>query len=382
MVHLNISNRYQSEDRSIVTKYVLKPFWKEFANIFPIWMAPNVVTLSGFGFIVVNVLTTLYFDPTLSEGSPRWAYFTYAFGIFMYQTFDACDGIHARRTGQSGPLGELFDHCIDSLNTTLSLIPFSSAARLGYTHVFVLSQFALLCNFYLSTWEEYHTHKLFLSEFSGPVEGIISLCFTFILCGLYGADTVWHHKITTVSLGGTSSTFETIHAWIIFSCVGLLFNIVAARKNVIEYYRSVTSDEEKNEKEISKAMDGLLPFFIYFASVFLIILIQPKFIDLPFILSIGFTMAFVVGRIIVGHLTKQPFPMVNFSMFIPVIQIALYMLAVCFFDYPVSDVIFALTWLGLGASLGIHSMFINEIVYDFTTYLDVYALSIKHKKFA
>ena len=29
----------------------------------------------------------------------------YAFGLFMYQTFDGCDGCHARRTGQSGPLG-------------------------------------------------------------------------------------------------------------------------------------------------------------------------------------------------------------------------------------------------------------------------------------
>jgi ethanolaminephosphotransferase len=31
-------------------------------------------------------------------------------GFFIYQSFDAIDGKQARRTGTSGPLGELFDH--------------------------------------------------------------------------------------------------------------------------------------------------------------------------------------------------------------------------------------------------------------------------------
>ncbi len=81
----------------------------------------------------------------------------------------------SRRTGQSGPLGELFDHCVDAVNTTLSVIIFSSVAGFGYSWLLIASQFGTLANFYLSTWEEYHTHKLFLSEFSGPVEGILSV---------------------------------------------------------------------------------------------------------------------------------------------------------------------------------------------------------------
>lgn len=50
----------------------------------------------------------------------------------MYQTFDGCDGCHARRTGQSGPLGELFDHSIDAINTTLGSIVFASVMKMGY----------------------------------------------------------------------------------------------------------------------------------------------------------------------------------------------------------------------------------------------------------
>ncbi len=91
-------------------------------------------------------------------------------------------------------------------------------------------------------------------------------------------------------------------------------------------------------------------------------------------------MAFVVGRMIVGHLTKQKFPLVNFPMFIPISQLIMYIIFVCYFKSDRETMVLALLWGGFGVSLGIHAMFINEIIYEFTTYLDVYALSIKHPK--
>lgn len=57
----------------------------------------------------------------LSPCAPRWLYFTWAIGLFIYQSLDAIDGKQARRTGTSGPLGELFDHGCDALNTTVRL---------------------------------------------------------------------------------------------------------------------------------------------------------------------------------------------------------------------------------------------------------------------
>ena len=35
---------------------------------------------------------------------------SFGIGLFVYQSLDAIDGKQARRTGTSGPLGELFDH--------------------------------------------------------------------------------------------------------------------------------------------------------------------------------------------------------------------------------------------------------------------------------
>src|SRR5271156_909794 len=68
------------------------------------------ITLSGFGFVVINFLTMLWYNPTLDTDCPPWVYLSWAIGLFLYQTFDAVDGTQARRTHQSGPLGELFDH--------------------------------------------------------------------------------------------------------------------------------------------------------------------------------------------------------------------------------------------------------------------------------
>ena len=85
-------------------------------------MAPNAITLSGFGFVILNILTMLYYTPNLDQDCPPWVYASWSIGLFMYQTFDAVDGTQARRTKQSGPLGELFDHGVDALNTSLEVL--------------------------------------------------------------------------------------------------------------------------------------------------------------------------------------------------------------------------------------------------------------------
>ncbi|KAJ3845742.1 hypothetical protein EV368DRAFT_11575, partial [Lentinula lateritia] len=78
-------------------------------------------------------------------------------GLFLYQAFDAADGKQARRTGVEGPLGEMFDHGCDAMNTTLEAILVSQALNLGRSWWTLASQVATLANFYLTTWEEYHT---------------------------------------------------------------------------------------------------------------------------------------------------------------------------------------------------------------------------------
>ncbi|OUT22176.1 hypothetical protein CAS74_003167 [Pichia kudriavzevii] len=367
--------KYQSEDRSLTTKYILKPFWVKFERIFPTWMAPNMVTLLGLLFIVVSDLLVMYFDPYYNKESPQWVYFYHAIAVFMYQTFDACDGIHARRTGQSGPLGELFDHCCDSMNTTLMVIQFSSVANLTTETPFIfIVQFAALANFYLSTWEEFHTHKLFLSEVSGPVEGLIMLSICYILTGIFGVEEIFHTELFYIGDIVITTSF-------ISSLIGMLvmsFNIYSARRNVIQ-----TLKNEKREHEIDYAMKGLVTFISYYLMIVCLFIMYPtiwKDYTTTMLLTIGSCMSFTVGRIITGHLTKQEFPFVNFPMLVPLTQSIAIELLTRVFDVEFDVAMQFTMYSGLGASLLIYGMFVTEIIYDITTYLDIWALTIKHPK--
>jgi hypothetical protein len=85
--------------RSLLSNYVLNPFWTWFVTLWPEWVAPNVVrvnqalwskkefttiqiTLSGLAIVLCNFATLLFYDPTyLTEkgggtGPPNWVYFT------------------------------------------------------------------------------------------------------------------------------------------------------------------------------------------------------------------------------------------------------------------------------------------------------------------
>jgi phosphatidylglycerophosphate synthase len=84
-------------------------------QFYPLWLAPNLITLIG---LIVNLITVLilsHYCYTATEIAPWWAYVQAALGLIAYQTLDATDGKQARRTGTSSPLGELFDHGCDSM---------------------------------------------------------------------------------------------------------------------------------------------------------------------------------------------------------------------------------------------------------------------------
>ncbi|KAK6461629.1 alcohol phosphatidyl transferase [Scheffersomyces coipomensis] len=378
--------KYSSEDHSIISKYILKRWWNYFVQIFPMSMAPNLVTLLGLFFILANLAVVFYYDPYLKGESPSWCLFFYAFGLFMYQTFDGCDGAHARRTGQSGPLGELFDHCCDAVNTTFGAIIFGSVLGMGYGGLLMLTQFASVCNFYASTWEEYHTHTLFLSEFSGPVEGILMIIVVYIVTGIFGHQ-IWSiplFDLNLTSIGLDTYKLDSSIIYVVLGLSSLYYNIQAAMKNVSKYYRNkYPSDSDKSNQEIDEAYKGLTPFFVYYGSIILLAWVYPESITtfgFPTVISIGCTIAFSVGRIILAHLTLQSFPHIQFPMFVPVTELIISYIMINIYNFEYETTLFSVTWLGFGVTLGIHGMFIAEIIYEITTYLDIYALSIKHKK--
>ncbi|KAJ9125085.1 hypothetical protein QFC22_000038 [Naganishia vaughanmartiniae] len=349
--------KYSGVDKSILSKTILTPYWNNLVKLFPRYIAPNTITLMGLTMIFINIVTLLWFDPKYDgHALPSWVYWSFSIGLFIYQSMDAIDGKQARRTGMAGPLGEMFDHGCDAINVTLEVI--LAQAAFGYTRSWwtIASQAAAISNFYLSTWEEYHTGSLYLSAFSGPVEGILLICVMFAITAVKGPAFWTTPIIKTVPyicnvldrrlqmLGGKGKVMDMTpmgkgmipvlnlsqlgaklytsmssvgwlrdlsirEAFMWFGAVGMLGNIVNAYVNVIVARR-------KQKLPLLTPLLGLLPFLAHIA--LLVSWLAGPGVEivhsvrmLPFIAYWGACFAYQVSKLILAHVTKSPFPYWN-----------------------------------------------------------------------
>lgn len=75
--------KYQSGEYSIMDR-VMTPFWEGCVKLLPLWLAPNMVTLIGFVFVIANVLMYVPYDWTLAEKFPPWYYALSGIVFFTY----------------------------------------------------------------------------------------------------------------------------------------------------------------------------------------------------------------------------------------------------------------------------------------------------------
>ncbi|OZJ04731.1 hypothetical protein BZG36_01822 [Bifiguratus adelaidae] len=373
--------KYSGADKSLVSRYVLTPYWNWLVQLFPKTVAPNLITLLGLLCVIVNVLTLLYYSPDLGT-CPNWVYFSFGVGLFVYQSLDAIDGKQARRTGTSGPLGELFDHGCDALNTTLSVLTAASTLALGSSWYTQLSLFSCICNFYLSTWEEYHTGTLYLSAFSGPVEGILMIVGLHFISGIFG-NQIWTHTLSEVTRGKLPlpdivANFKLNEAFMVFGAIGLLFNIAAACNNVI------TATRAKKEP-IMKPLLGLIPFTICSLLAYAWLVASPTLVTehcVLWSLYIGLSFGYTVGQVITAHVTKAPFPYVNIMMaplMIGAVNANLPFLANTKPFYSgLNEVLYVVACFGF--ALFMYALFALSVINDICDYFDINCLTIKHKE--
>jgi len=377
--------KYSGVDHSLVSKYILKPFYTNvFIHVFPMSMAPNLITLTGFLFVVVNFLTLLWYNPTLDRDCPGWVYASWGIGLFLYQTFDACDGTQARRTGQSGPLGELFDHGVDAINTTLGVVIFAGTVNLGQSWAALLTTFASLGAFYLTTWEEYHTGTLYLGLVSGPVEGVLTLVAVYLITAAKGGSYWQQPMVATLGLPTPAWVPEEIVKlsfanWtLVYGGVMLAFNIIQSSQNVIRSRRA-------KDLPVFPALAGLAPFALTWTLLPLWLSQRPAILQqhlIPFLFFIGLSFAYQVGLIITAHLTKSSFPYAN----ILLLPILFGTADACAPKFGVASVLgdghyeIAYVFACLGLALGVHGSFVVDVITSICDYLDIWCLTIKHPK--
>ena len=255
------SYKYSSIDSSPIGKYITHPFWNFVVKFCPTWIAPNVLTFSGFLLTVVNFVMFAYFDPhfhaSTENGSdppiPRWVFLLAGLNLFLAHTLDGIDGKQARRTGTSGPLGELFDHGLDSWSS--AFIPICLYSAFGCSDLTTFRMFFCLLNvffnFYTSHWEKYNTGILFLPW--GYDGAMIVVIFLFTITGVFGHE-LWYFSLWN---GFTAShLFEFL-----FYFSALITNVPVVLWNIYLSYRNRTG----RMRSFCEAVRPLFPVLLMMA---------------------------------------------------------------------------------------------------------------------
>ncbi|XP_058061160.1 ethanolaminephosphotransferase 1 isoform X2 [Anopheles bellator] len=186
--------KYNCVDTSILSVYVMHPFWNKVVLLCPRWVAPNLLTFTGFMLTVVNFFLIGYYDRDFKAATetshtvPNWVWLLAAINLFVAYTLDGIDGKQARRTGTSGPLGELFDHGLDSYSAVL--IPIYVFSIFGSHDLPPVRMFFItlnvFLNFYLPHVEKYITGIMFLPWGYDFVMWGVSI--TLAITGIFGAE--------------------------------------------------------------------------------------------------------------------------------------------------------------------------------------------------
>ncbi|KAK5163533.1 hypothetical protein LTR04_002450 [Oleoguttula sp. CCFEE 6159] len=220
---------------------------------------------------------------------------------------DNVDGKQARRTGTSSGLGELFDHGIDSLNCTLGSLLETAAMGYGATKTGTFTALVPCLPMFFSTWETYHTHTLYLGYFNGPTEGLILACSIMLISGYYGPG-VWSLPVADYfgypEIFGTYSMRELWVPILIFSF--FTAHLPACVTNVIKARR------EKN-LPVAPVFLEWTPMIVFTGATGAWLyspystLLKENHLCL-FCLTVSFVFGRMTTKIILAHLTRQPFP--------------------------------------------------------------------------
>ncbi|XP_043922550.1 ethanolaminephosphotransferase 1-like [Protopterus annectens] len=246
--------QYSAVDTNPLSVYVMQHAWNRIVKIVPLWVAPNTLTFTGFLMILINYFILSFYDWDYTASGfghdhiPTWVWFFAGFSTFSAYCLDSIDGKHARRTYSSTPLGELFDHGLDSWATSIftmslfSIFDFSgeTATVSVYTQYTVLS--LVLITFLLSHWEKYNTGILFLPW--GYDISQVTLTAVYLLTAVVGVEA-WHRPLPF------GYYFSDILLAMVIAC-SIFLSIPQTHYNIYKAYK-------KKTLKTSSLYEGILP---------------------------------------------------------------------------------------------------------------------------
>lgn len=371
------SYRYKGVDKSPISKYILTPYWNWAVTFLPMWMAPNLVTLLGFMFMIAAYFVVVAVVPDLkSEIHPAF-YFGFAACFWIYSTMDNIDGKQARRTNSSSPLGELFDHGCDALNCPIGSFIHIASLGLGYSWRSLIVLFISSWAFYLPTWEEYHTGVLYLGYVNGPTEGLLMVITTILISGIFG-NSIWFKELEILSRSVYLIDLITIG----FVALFVFYYVPSCLWSVYCECKKKGTSFGEAILQLFPMTVGTLAVAIWLSSRHSSVQSSSNFI--LFFTTVGIVFGKMATKIIYAHVAKCPFPLFT-KMMLPLLigSVAMFMAHFLIPEEHTQTVILAETtflWTYLGMCVIGYANWIYHTIHSICLHCDIYCLQIKQKK--
>ncbi|XP_057314449.1 ethanolaminephosphotransferase 1-like [Hydractinia symbiolongicarpus] len=299
--------KYKSVDNSPLSNYVMHPFWNKLVKIFPLWVPANLLTLAGWLLSVLQFVIVSYYDYHFRSSSnpgyetvPNWVWLIGAFCIFWAHQLDGCDGKQARRTNSSSPLGELFDHGLDSSAVWLMGIGILSIYGVGektasqWELIFIVV--VVLFAFYVAHWEKYTTSVMFLPWAYDVSQ--LWLAGSYLLTYIYGPE-LWRMTFYGGTLTFPLMLKSVLYFLVTVFCIPMsLINQIKARQEKPEDCVSIT---EGFMPLVSLGSVTLLHLVYGYVSIESIVDTQPRL----FLIAYGILYANITCRLIIAQMSGE-----------------------------------------------------------------------------
>lgn len=340
-----INYKYKGGDDSIFCYYVINPFCNFIVEYFPKWLAPNLITISGWFLNFFNLLITTYYTG-LKGGDyvPFWACITTAIFYTTYIILDYTDGKQARRLKASSPLGLLIDHGTDACTTFYIAIVAGSLSYYTEMYQYLLYYLPVSFTFFMNTWEEYYKGELILPIVHGVSEGTVYIDILTILSAIYGIS---FYRKKYLFLNKYELKYNDLNG-IAVMIGGFLFSI----KSFFGVLNTIKKDKIKYalKDTLIYVLFSITLLCVCFLTDSVIVERYPKII----ILTFGFQFAKMMGILQLSHILGSPY-----KIFTPVFLIPLFTLLIY-------SIIYYLT--GYSLLVSIDALIISTFIWNFISW--------------
>ena len=178
--------RYACVDESILLPYLKKYVFVVLHRIVPYGVPANYLTVVS----IIIMWTAFTYFVTIEEVNSE-AVLVAIFAILLYVIFDHFDGLQAKASQTSSPLGEILDHYSDVFNGAIVVYLCFRCMHLQLGWLFLIVLWFNFLAFAVTYVEQRERRELYFGKI-GSLEGVILILLVMLSCLSFAGLDTWH----------------------------------------------------------------------------------------------------------------------------------------------------------------------------------------------